>query len=153
MSLTYHYLHYLLFIISNILCKRLEEGNLPQPRCPLCDMMVLWRAFNGMHRRTAQCKQGAMLKRRRLTAEGGEGGDRQGFQNLWAPPGDDDLLQIFVTVDLSIRQRISGCGKELILGEGDMEEDDTNLQQGGEALQVFGFFFKAVVQLVLIFIL
>ena len=25
----------------------LEEGNLPHPRCPLCDMLVLWKALNG----------------------------------------------------------------------------------------------------------
>ena len=25
----------------------LEEGNLPHPRCPLCDMLVPWRALNG----------------------------------------------------------------------------------------------------------
>ena len=27
----------------------LEEGNLPHPRCPLCDMLVPWRALNGTH--------------------------------------------------------------------------------------------------------
>ena len=32
----------------------LEEGNLPHPRCPMCDMLVLWRSLNRMHRRTAQ---------------------------------------------------------------------------------------------------
>ena len=31
----------------------LEEGNLPHPRCPMCDMLVLWRSLNRMHRRTA----------------------------------------------------------------------------------------------------
>ena len=47
----------------------LEEGNLPHPRCPLCDMMVSWKALNGMHRRTAQCTRGAERKRRRLVDE------------------------------------------------------------------------------------
>ena len=47
----------------------LEEGNSPHPRCPLCDMMVPWRALNGTHRRIAQCKQGAGRKQRRLAAE------------------------------------------------------------------------------------
>ena len=32
----------------------LEEGNLPHPRCPLCDMMMPWKAMNGTHMRTAQ---------------------------------------------------------------------------------------------------
>ena len=30
----------------------LEEGNLPHPRSPLCDMLVPWKALNGTHRRT-----------------------------------------------------------------------------------------------------
>ena len=32
----------------------LEEGNLPHPRCTLCNMMVRWKDLNGMHRRTSQ---------------------------------------------------------------------------------------------------
>ena len=31
----------------------LEEGNLPHPRCPLCDILVPWKALNGTHRSTA----------------------------------------------------------------------------------------------------
>ena len=33
----------------------LEEVNLPHPWCPLCDMLVTWKALNGTRRRTAQC--------------------------------------------------------------------------------------------------
>ena len=47
----------------------LAEGNLPHPRCPLCDMMVPWRDLNGTHGRTAQCKRVAEWKRQRLAAE------------------------------------------------------------------------------------
>ena len=47
----------------------LEEGNLPHPLCPLCDIMVTWNALNGTHRRTVQCKRGADQKRRQLAAE------------------------------------------------------------------------------------
>ena len=32
----------------------LEEGNLPHPRFPLCDMLVLWKSLNETHRLTAQ---------------------------------------------------------------------------------------------------
>ena len=35
----------------------LEEGNLPHPRCPLCDILVPLKALNGTHRGTSQCKQ------------------------------------------------------------------------------------------------
>ena len=30
----------------------LEEGNLPHPRCPQCDMFVPWRDLNGRHKTT-----------------------------------------------------------------------------------------------------
>ena len=33
----------------------LEEGNLPHPWCPLCDMLVPWKDLNGTHRRMEQC--------------------------------------------------------------------------------------------------
>ena len=47
----------------------MEEGNLPHPRCPLCDMLVPYRSLNGSHKRTAHCKKGVERKRRCLAAE------------------------------------------------------------------------------------
>ena len=44
----------------------LEEGNLPHPRCPRCNMLVLWRALNGSHKNIEICRSGAEKKRRRL---------------------------------------------------------------------------------------
>ena len=44
----------------------LEEGNLPHPRCPWCDLQVPRKALNGRNMGTAQCKKGAERKRRRL---------------------------------------------------------------------------------------
>ena len=49
----------------------LEEGNLPLPRCPRCDLRVPRRALNGRHLGTAQCKTGAERKLRRLAAAEG----------------------------------------------------------------------------------
>ena len=46
-----------------------EEGNLPQPRCPRFYMMVMWKALNGLHNTTSQCDKGLDQKRRRLEAE------------------------------------------------------------------------------------
>ena len=31
----------------------LEKGNLPHPRCSLCDMLIPWRSLNGRHNNTA----------------------------------------------------------------------------------------------------
>ena len=47
----------------------LDEGNLPHPRCPLCVILVPWKALNGTHNRTTQCTWGAEQKRQRLAAE------------------------------------------------------------------------------------
>ena len=46
----------------------LEEGNLPLPWCPRCDLQVSRRALNGRHLETNQCKKGAKRKQRRLAA-------------------------------------------------------------------------------------
>ena len=46
----------------------LEEGNLPLPRCPQCDLQVSRKALNGRHLETNQCKKGAERKQRRLAA-------------------------------------------------------------------------------------
>ena len=43
-----------------------EEGNLPHPRCPRCDIFVPWRALNGRHKNTEMCRGGADQKRQRL---------------------------------------------------------------------------------------
>ena len=47
----------------------LEEGNLPYPRCPRYQIMVPWRALNGVHLATAQCDKGAERKQRCLAEE------------------------------------------------------------------------------------
>ena len=44
----------------------LEEGNLPLPRCPRCNLQVSRKALNGRHLGTIQCRQGTDRKRRRL---------------------------------------------------------------------------------------
>ena len=44
----------------------LEEGNLPLPRCPRCDLQISRKALNGRHLGTSQCRTGTERKRRRL---------------------------------------------------------------------------------------
>ena len=46
----------------------LEEGNLPLPRCPRCNLQVSRKALNGRHLDTNQCKTGAERKQQRLAA-------------------------------------------------------------------------------------
>ena len=44
----------------------LEEGNLPLPRCPRCNLQVSRKALNGRLLETSQCRTGKERKRRRL---------------------------------------------------------------------------------------
>ena len=66
-----------------------------------------------------------------ISVGGGEGVHCQGFQRLWAPPGEGDLLQIPGTGDLGGRRRLAGDGKEIVPGKGGLEEDDANHRQRG----------------------
>ena len=66
-----------------------------------------------------------------LGSGGGEGGQRQGIQRLWLPPGDGGLILIPGMGDLSVRRRLAGGGQELVTGKGGLEDDDNNPQQGG----------------------
>ena len=56
-----------------------------------------------------------------ISGRGGEGGHRQGFQRLWDPPGDGDLLQIPGAGDLGNGRKLSGSGDELGPGKDVLE--------------------------------
>ena len=43
-----------------------EEGKLPLPRCPRCNLQVSRKALNGRHLEISQCRTGTERKRRRL---------------------------------------------------------------------------------------
>ena len=57
----------------------LEEGNLPLPGCPRCDLQVSRKALNGRHLETNQCRTGAERKIRRLAAAEGEAATERAF--------------------------------------------------------------------------
>ena len=57
----------------------LEEGNLPLPRCPQCDLQVSRKALNGRHLGTNQCRTGAERKIQRLAAAEGEAATERAF--------------------------------------------------------------------------
>ena len=58
----------------------LEEGNLPLPQCPRCDLQVSRRALNGRHLGTNQCRTGAERKIRSLAAAEGEAASVRAFK-------------------------------------------------------------------------
>ena len=47
----------------------LEEGNLPLPRFPWCDLQVSRKALNRRHLETSKCRTGTEQKRQRLAEE------------------------------------------------------------------------------------
>ena len=52
---------------------------------------------------------------------GGERGHRQGYQRLWAPPGDGDLFQRPGVGDIGGGRQLTGSGEELRPGEVGLE--------------------------------
>ena len=64
-GIRFHFLHW--HVRETVII--LEEGNLPHPRFPRCDMMVPWKALNRRHVATSQCVKGAEQKRRRMAEE------------------------------------------------------------------------------------
>ena len=66
-----------------------------------------------------------------LGSGGGKGGNHQGIQRLWDPPGDGDLLPKPGTGDLGGGRRLAVSDKEIFPGEGGVEEDGDNPHQGG----------------------
>ena len=57
----------------------LEEGNLPLPRFPQCNLQVSRKVLNWPHLETNQCRTGAKRKIRRLTAAEGEVATERAF--------------------------------------------------------------------------
>ena len=74
---------------------------------------------------------GIIAEETAFSGKRGEGGRRQGFQRLWAPPGDDDLLKIPRAGDLGDGRRLAGGGEELGPVEDGVEENFADTQQGG----------------------
>ena len=58
----------------------LEEGNLPHPWCPRCDMLVPWSTLNERHIATAQCARGEERKQLRLAEEELRESSKRAFQ-------------------------------------------------------------------------
>ena len=97
----------------------LEEGKLPHPWCPQCDMLVTWRALNRRHLATTQCAKGAERKRRQMVEEEMQESMERAFQayvklvetvtsfkylERVLAAGDDNCLE--VVGNLKMRRRV-----------------------------------------------
>ena len=129
----------------------LEEGNLPHPRCPRCDMFVTWRSLNGCHKNTEMCRSGVDKKRRQLA----EAEVRDSAEMAFEVYGEK----------LQTVPRFKYLGRILTEGYDDWPAVAGNLAKArkswgrlqgilsreGATKRVSGNFFKAVVQQVLMF--
>ena len=129
----------------------LEEGNLPHPQSSLCDMLVLWKALDGTHRCTEQCNQGEERKRRKLAAEEEKEVIDRDFSAYWRPletaTSFKYLGQVILAADndwLAVMNNLSWARKVWSRIPGIISRE-------GAARRVSRFFFKSVVQAVLIF--
>ena len=129
----------------------LEEGNLPHPQSSLCDMLVLWKALDGTHRCTEQCNQGEERKRRKLAAEEEKEVIDRDFSAYWRPletaTSFKYLGQVILAADndwLAVMNNLSWARKVWSRIPGIISRE-------GAAQRVSRFFFKSVVQAVLIF--
>ena len=115
-------------------------------------MLVPWRSLNGTHRRTAQYKRGADRKRRRLAVEE----EREVTTRAFSAYGP--LLEM-VTFFIYLGQVISAADDNWTLVFWNFSQEKALwkrmtrvLSREGAEPQVSGFFFKAVVQAVLPFV-
>ena len=81
----------------------LEEGNLPLPRCPRCDLQVSRKALNGCHLETSQCRTGTKRKRQRLEEAELEITSEKAFHaygtNIWAMTEFKYLRRVLTNTD------------------------------------------------------
>ena len=82
---------------------------------------------------------------------GGEGGNLQGSQHLWVPPGDGELLTISVSGDHIGGKRLFGGGQKLFWTRAVWKRITRTLSREGWGPRVYGLFFKTMVQGVLLF--
>ena len=129
----------------------LEVGTLLHPQCPLCNMMVPLWYLNGFHKRTAHFKKRAEQKRWKLVVEESRAVTSRAFRVYGRP--------------LEMVPSFKYLGRVLLKAEDDFPLVVQNLagvrtvwrrmsrvlSREGARPRLSGFFFKAVVQSVLLF--
>ena len=83
---------------------------------PVHEMLLLWKALNVTQAHDT-VHPGSGAEETEISGVGGEGSRRPGFQRLWAPPGDGDILQIPRAGDIGGGQQLTGGGEELVSGK------------------------------------
>ena len=125
--------------------------NLPHTRCPLCDMLVPWKALNEMHRRTAQCNRGAERRRRRLAAEEGREVTARAFSPYGRPLEMVTSFKYLGQVILETENEWPAAVRNLAREKTVWRRMLRILGREGATPRASGLFFKAVIQAVLLF--
>ena len=129
----------------------LEEGNIPHPWCPLCDMLVPCKALNGTHRRTENCTRGAERKRRRLAAEEEREVTARAFSAYWCHLYMVTSFKYLGRLILETEDNWLAVVKNLAWVKTVWSRMSRILSREVAAPRVSSLFFKAVIQAVLIF--
>ena len=129
----------------------LEEGNLPHPECLLCDMLVPCKALNGTHRRTLQCNWGEEWKRWRLSTEGKSEVTIRSFSAYGLPLEMLNSFRYLGWVISAADKNWPVAVMKLSRERAVWRRMARILSREGASPRLPGFFFKAVVQAVLLF--
>ena len=98
----------------------LEEGNLPHPRCPDCDMFVPWTELKFQHPTTIICARWAEQKLRRLAEEEAIEGICARFKIIWPAPCNDVLFPLPGSDTYGNERQLSGDCMQLEEAEAGM---------------------------------
>ena len=128
----------------------LEEGNPPHPRFPLCDMLVPWKVLNGTHRHTAQCNRGAERKRQILAVEEEREVTVRTFRTYGRPLEMGKSFRYLGWVISEAENNWPEVVRNLSRSRAVWRRMAHILSREGAVPQLSGFFFKAVVQVVLL---
>ena len=130
----------------------LEEGNLPHPQFPLCNMLVPRRSLNGSHNITEQYKKGAEWKRWCLAVEEARAVTSKAFSAYVRLLEMVSYLKYLGRVPSAADYDCLEVVKNLVKLQTVSRRMSRITSREGEGPRVSIFFFKSVVQLVLIFV-
>ena len=129
----------------------LEEGSLPHPLCPMCDIMEPWISLNVFQKSTAHYKKGTERKRQRLVAKEARVVTSMAFSAYGIPlevvPSFKYLGRLLSAADDDWSSVIRNLTKAQVV----WWIMSSILSREGARPQVSVFFFKSVVQSVLLF--
>ena len=128
----------------------LEEGNPSHPWCPLCNMMVPWWYLNGLNHHTDQWKKGAERNLRCLAEEEERAVPSREFRSYGRPIEMVTSFRYLGRVILAADNDWPALVQNLAKARAVWRMKKRILSREGEEPRVSEFFFKVVVQSVLL---